>query len=181
MEDGYLAAMDIKLALVDLDARGLTLAEIIHRNPTDATTGRRLSPREIAERYDANIFEKNILLPDRVAAMCRDLFEQMLGNAIHRGPDGTPLGPRQKTIIFCASDRHADFARLKRGRASNHLNGRLATASGAFSKSAPFRGADSKRIRTKPCPPDLFQSRTSLSVAATCSSPATTRNSSPGR
>lgn len=109
MEDGYLAAMDIKLALIDLDARGLTLAEIIHRNPTDATTGRRLTPQEIAARYDANSFEKNILLPDRVAAMCRDLFEQMLANAIHRGPDGTPLGPRQKTIVFCASDRHADM------------------------------------------------------------------------
>lgn len=27
--------------------------------------------------------------------MCRDLFEQMLANVIHRGPDGTPLGPFQ--------------------------------------------------------------------------------------
>jgi type I restriction enzyme, R subunit len=39
MEDGYLAACDIKLALVDLDARGITAAEIIHRHPTDADTG----------------------------------------------------------------------------------------------------------------------------------------------
>ena len=107
MEDGYLAAMDIKLALVDLDARGLTLPEIIQRNPTDAITGRPLTPQEIADRYDANAFERDILLPDRVQAMCRDLFEQMIANVIHRGPDGNPLGPRQKTIIFCASDRHA--------------------------------------------------------------------------
>ena len=107
MEDGYLAAMDIKLALVDLDARGITLAEIIQHNPTDAVTGRALSPQEIADRYDANTFERDILLPDRVKAMCRDLFEQMIANVIHRAPDGTPLGPRQKTIIFCASDRHA--------------------------------------------------------------------------
>ncbi len=109
MEDGYLAAMDIKLALVDLDARGITAAEIIQRNPTDADTGQSLTAQQIADRYDANSFERGIVLPDRVKAMCRDLFEQMLANLIHRAPDGTPLGPRQKTIIFCATDRHADL------------------------------------------------------------------------
>lgn len=109
MQDGYLAAMDIRLALVDLDARGLTLPEIVQRNPTDANTGRRLTAREIADRYDANAFERRLLLPDRVAAMCRDLFEQMVNNALHRAPDGSLLGPRQKTIIFCATDRHADL------------------------------------------------------------------------
>ena len=107
MEDGYLAAMDIKLALVDLDARGLTLPEIIVRNPTDANTGQPLTPQQIKDRYDANTFDKAIMLPDRVSAMCRDLFEQMIANIIHRAPDGTLLGPREKTIIFCASDRHA--------------------------------------------------------------------------
>jgi type I restriction enzyme, R subunit len=109
MEDGYLAACDIKVALVDLDARGLSAAEIIQRNPTDANTGKPLSPRLIANRYEANNFEKQVILPDRVKAMCRDLFEQMLANVIHRGVDGNPLGPRQKTIIFCATDRHADL------------------------------------------------------------------------
>lgn len=109
MADGYLAAMDIKLALVDLDARGITLAEIVQKNPTDADTGRPLTAQEIADRYDANNFERDIILPDRVKAMCRDLFEQMLGNLIHRGPDGAALGVRQKTIIFCATDRHADL------------------------------------------------------------------------
>lgn len=109
MADGYLAAMDIKLALVDLDARGITLAEIVQKKPVDANTGRPLSAREIADRYDANAFEKGIILPDRVKAMCRDLFEQMLANILHRAPDGTPLGPNQKTIIFCATDRHADL------------------------------------------------------------------------
>jgi type I restriction enzyme R subunit len=109
MQDGYLAAMDIKLALVDLDARGLTLAEIVQKNPTDATTGQPLTPQQIADRYDANNFEKKIILPDRVKAMCRDLFEQMLANMIHRAPDSTLLGARQKTIIFCATDRHADL------------------------------------------------------------------------
>lgn len=108
MEDGYLAAMDIKLAMVDLDARGLTLAEIVQKNPVDANTGQPLTPQQIADRYEAGNFEKKIILPDRVKAMCRDLFGQMIANVIHRNPDGTPQGPRQKTIIFCASDRHAD-------------------------------------------------------------------------
>jgi len=109
MEDGYLAAMDIKLALVDLDARGLTLAEIIQHNPTDAITGKPLTPQEIADRYEANNFEKKIVLPDRVKVMCQDLFGQMLANKVHRGQDGRLLGPLQKTIIFCASDPHADM------------------------------------------------------------------------
>ena len=65
--------------------------------------------QEVASRYEANNFEKQVILPDRVMAMCRDLFEQMIANVIHRGADGTPLGPRKKTIIFCASDRHADL------------------------------------------------------------------------
>jgi type I restriction enzyme, R subunit len=109
MEDGYLAACEFKLALIDLDARGITLAEVIQRNPTDANTGQPLTARQIADRYDANNFEKLVILPDRVRAMCRDLFEQMIANVIHRGADGTPLGPLQKTIIFCAGDRHADL------------------------------------------------------------------------
>lgn len=109
MEDGYLAAMDVKLALVDLDARGLTLAEIVQKHPIDANTGQPLTAQQIADRYDANRFEKEIILPDRVKAMCADLFEQMLSNVIHRAADGTPLGVRQKSIIFCATDRHADL------------------------------------------------------------------------
>lgn len=109
IEDGYLAACEIKLALVDLDARGISAAEIIQHDPIDANTGRLLTPQEIAGRYEAANFEKQVVLPDRIKAMCRDLFEHMVANLIHRGIDGNPLGPRQKTIIFCASDRHADL------------------------------------------------------------------------
>jgi len=50
------------------------------------------------ETYEKNAFENGILLPDRVAAMCQDLFQYFVDN-------GTP---EQKTIIFCARDRHAD-------------------------------------------------------------------------
>ena len=43
-------------------------------------------------------FEDQLLMPDRVTAMCQDLFACLLDTG----------GPEQKTIIFCARDRHAD-------------------------------------------------------------------------
>src|SRR5438270_131776 len=41
---------------------------------------------------------QRLLLPDRVLAMCQDLFKYLLETG----------GPEQKTIIFCVRDRHAD-------------------------------------------------------------------------
>ena len=101
MEDGYLAACDIELAQVNLDATGLTLADIITRNPRDANTGRPLTAAEVADLYEKEQFESKLLLPDRVNAMCLDLFTHLLQSDKERGP-------HQKTIIFCARDRHAD-------------------------------------------------------------------------
>src|SRR3990172_8754855 len=49
-------------------------------------------------RYAADLIVAAHLLPDRVLAMCRDLFNYLLDTG----------GPEQKTIIFCARDRHAD-------------------------------------------------------------------------
>jgi len=49
-------------------------------------------------RYDATDFEERLLLPDRVQAMCGDLFQRLLATG----------GPEQKTIVFCARDRHAE-------------------------------------------------------------------------
>ena len=56
---------------------------------------------EIAAAYEKTDFEQKLLLPDRVNAMCLDLFTRMLAADPERGP-------HQKTIIFCARDRHAD-------------------------------------------------------------------------
>lgn len=101
MEDGYLAACEIQLAQVNLDATGVTAADIIARNPRNANTGQPLSAAEIAAVYEKTDFESSLLLPDRVNAMCYDLFSQLLASDPQRGP-------LQKTIIFCARDRHAD-------------------------------------------------------------------------
>jgi type I restriction enzyme R subunit len=119
MEDGYLAACEIQLAQVNLDATGLALPEIIARNPRDANTGRLLTAAEIAALYEKTDFETRLLLPDRVNAMCLDLFTRLLESDKERGP-------HQKTIIFCARDRHADNT----ATAMNNLNAQWCKAKG---------------------------------------------------
>ncbi len=98
IEDGYLAACEIVKGRVNLDDTGISLEEIIARNPRDAITGQPITAEELRERYEKTDYEDRILLPDRVLAMCRDLFAYLLETG----------GPEQKTIIFCARDRHAD-------------------------------------------------------------------------
>lgn len=98
IEDGYLAACEIQVGRVNLDDTGITIEEIIARNPIDAITGKPITAEELRERYEKYDFEDRILLPDRVLAMCTDLFNYLI-----------EIGePEQKTIIFCARDRHAD-------------------------------------------------------------------------
>ncbi len=98
IEDGYLAACEIQKGRVDLDDTGITLEEIAARNPVDAVTGLPITLAELKERYEKTEYEDRILLPDRVQAMCEDLFAYLIASG----------GPEQKTIIFCARDRHAD-------------------------------------------------------------------------
>jgi type I restriction enzyme R subunit len=86
MEDGYLAACEIQLAQVNLDVTGITAADIISRNPRNANTGQPLSAAEIAAAYEKTDFESSLLLPDRVNAMCLDLFSQLLASDPERGP-----------------------------------------------------------------------------------------------
>jgi type I restriction enzyme R subunit len=97
IEDGYLAACEIQKGRVNLDDTGITKEEIIARNPVDAITGKPITAEQIEDLYRRTEFEDRILLPDRVLAMCQDLFNYLLETG----------GPEQKTIIFCARDRHA--------------------------------------------------------------------------
>jgi len=98
IEDGYLAACEIQRGRVNLDDTGITIDDIMARNPKDAITGLPVVREKIEEYYDKTEYEDRILLPDRVLAMCQDLFNYLLETG----------GPEQKTIIFCARDRHAD-------------------------------------------------------------------------
>jgi type I restriction enzyme R subunit len=98
IEDGYLAACEIQKGRVNLDDTGITIEQILARNPVDAITGQPITQEQLKARYEKTQYEDRILLPDRVLAMCQDLFSYLLETG----------GPAQKTIIFCARDRHAD-------------------------------------------------------------------------
>jgi type I restriction enzyme R subunit len=98
IEDGYLAACEIQKGRVNLDDSGITLDQILARQPTDARTGLPITRAQLKERYEKTQYEDRILLPDRVLAMCQDLFAYLLATG----------GSEQKTIICCARARHAD-------------------------------------------------------------------------
>lgn len=103
VEDGYLAACEIKKGRVNIDDQGLTLEQIMALEPRDARTGELLTTADVKAHYESTSFEDKLLLPDRVDAMCRDLFKYLLESG----------GPEQKTIIFCARDSHADAVAAK--------------------------------------------------------------------
>ncbi|OGH62072.1 MAG: hypothetical protein A3G34_13680 [Candidatus Lindowbacteria bacterium RIFCSPLOWO2_12_FULL_62_27] len=98
IEDGYLAACEIQKGRVNIDDTGITVEDIIKRNPIDARTGLPVSLEQIKDLYEKTEYEDRILLPDRVIAMCQDLFLYLIDTG----------GPEQKAIIYCVRDRHAD-------------------------------------------------------------------------
>lgn len=105
IEDGYLAAVEIISRDILINSKkeieiktGVDHADLSRAVITDARTGRPLSREEIRRHYQAAALDAELMLPDRVKALSRDLFNQLLENG------GTP---EQKTIIFCASDAHA--------------------------------------------------------------------------
>ena len=117
MEDGYLAACEIQMAQVNLDATGLTAADIVVRNPRNANTWQPLSATDIAAAYEKADFESSLLLPDRVNAMCLDLFTRLhqlarrtLTTAFPRDGTGRPRATRTRThssTTSARSRRHA--------------------------------------------------------------------------
>jgi type I restriction enzyme R subunit len=152
IEDGYLAACEIQKGRVNLDDTGISLEDILARHPTDARTGLPITRDQLEERYEKTQFEDRILLPDRVLAMCQDLFGYLLQTG----------GPEQKTIIFGARDRHADDIAV----CMNNLYARWCAANGkepldfyAFKCTAEASGNDHL--------PDLRGSSRSHFVATT--------------
>jgi len=96
-EDGYLAASEVIRRKPDLDRTTITRADIEQRTATDPFTGQQVEPERLQDQYTARQYEEKLMLPDRVQAMCEDLFEHLLNTG----------GPLQKTIIFCVRDTHA--------------------------------------------------------------------------
>jgi type I restriction enzyme R subunit len=105
IEDGYLAACEIIRRDIFLESKplseresGLLREDLAGKVITDARTGEVRTVADARDRYEARTFEERLLLPERVERMARDLFGFLLATG----------GPEQKTIVFCASDRHAD-------------------------------------------------------------------------
>jgi type I restriction enzyme, R subunit len=104
IEDGYLAACEIisrDILINDQKEREASKGvdkELDKAKLTDARTGNKMSREELRKKYEAAALDSQLRLPDRVKALTEDLFNQLLENG------GTP---EQKTIIFCASDPHA--------------------------------------------------------------------------
>ena len=142
IEDGYLAACQIeKFDLfhdnkkVNERVSGVAQADLAGKLIVDATTGEVLSAADAKAYYAAPSIEDRLLMPDRVQAMSRSLFERLLETG----------GPEQKTIIFCARDRHADDV----AAALNNLyaewcarNGRPMLDFYTFKCTASVQGAD---------------------------------------
>lgn len=105
IEDGYLAACEIIRRDIFLDNKadneritGLNLEDLKGKTIRDGIRGKTYQVNVARDHWEAPSFEDELILPDRVRAMCKDLFEQMTAHG----------GPEQKTIIFCARDAHAD-------------------------------------------------------------------------
>jgi type I restriction enzyme R subunit len=105
IEDGYLAACEIHRVDLFLDDKteseritGIAREDLRGKKLTDATTGAPVRLEEARPHYGGADLDDKLLLPERVAAMTKHLFGQLLATG----------DPEQKTIIFCARDTHAD-------------------------------------------------------------------------
>jgi len=105
IEDGYLAACEVHRfdlfhdnALANERETGISRDQLTGKHLTDAITGEPVGIVEARQRYEGPDIEDKLLMPDRVEAMTQDLFTHLLETG----------GPEQKTIMFCARDRHAD-------------------------------------------------------------------------
>ena len=110
MEDGYLAYMEIRQINIFLEGfaeseqvTGIHREDLEGKDLRDSVTGKPRTVAQASAQYKASSFESRLVMPDRVKAMCSHLFGQLLetGKA------------QQKTIIFCASDDHADAVAIE--------------------------------------------------------------------
>lgn len=117
VEDGYLAPPDIEQ--YDLyherqqqpeRVRGVPRQDLAGKKITELLTGARVAEQNVPQQNQGGALESRLFLPERIKAMCGHLFDRLCAT----GDGGSPL---QKTIVFCASDHHADLV-------ANELNNR---------------------------------------------------------
>lgn len=97
-EDGYLAACEIVRRKAGIDEGYIKKYDLLVKGATDAKTGMTLKEKDLKEIYGKESYDKILILPERRKAMCKDLIEQFEKTG----------GLKQKTIIFCANDKHAE-------------------------------------------------------------------------
>jgi type I restriction enzyme R subunit len=102
-EDGYLAACEIVKRSASIDERDLTREELLDKGIYDSKTGKPMGTRDVKDVYSKEDSDKLLILPERRKAMCKDLLEQFEKTG----------GLRQKTIIFCANDKHAEDVEIE--------------------------------------------------------------------
>jgi len=105
-EDGYLAACEIVKLKPSIDWKTFTREEVLAAKAIDARTGKYILPEDLKVQYAAREFDDDILLPERINAMCSDLFKRLTAHG----------GPEQKVIIFCNRDLHADRVAMQMQR-----------------------------------------------------------------
>jgi type I restriction enzyme R subunit len=135
IEDGYLAACEIIRREIDLDKTGITVEQVLARNPRDAITGEAVTEEQLRELYEKSSYEDRIMLPDRVMVMCQDLFQHLLETG----------GPEQKTIVFCVRDTHADAVASELNNLYAHWcreKGRPLLENFAFKCTAAVKGSE---------------------------------------
>ena len=97
-EDGYLAACEIVRRKAGIDDVDITKEELLLKEATDSKTGALLGQDDLKDVYSKENFDKKLIIPQRREAMCKDLMELFEKTG----------GLKQKTIIFCATDKHAE-------------------------------------------------------------------------
>jgi type I restriction enzyme R subunit len=68
---------------------------------TDFHTGAPVAPAQVSDRNAPSTLESRLFEPERIKTMCAHYFARLLATG-----ENDPL---QKSIIFCASDAHADL------------------------------------------------------------------------
>ena len=121
MDDGYLAYMEIRQFDIFLEdfaeneqVTGIHREDLKGKELRDSVTGRPRTAADASSQYRVGSFESRLVMPDRVKAMCSHLFGQLLET-------GTA---KQKTIIFCASDDHADSVAIEMNNLYNEWSAR---------------------------------------------------------
>ena len=104
MDDGYLAAMrlersDVLTAGLPEREHGVESERLEGGDVRDAITGQPATVAEMRGRYAAGSLEQDLMIAERTEEMCDDLFARLAASED---------GPEQKTLVFCASDDHAD-------------------------------------------------------------------------